>query len=58
MRIKMALWPWVVCLKITVHKGIGTHSTSQSLAMNFDRSSVSLRLNMEKLSLIMLTSRM
>ena len=29
-----------------VYKGIGKHSSSQSPAMNFDRSAVSLRLNM------------
>ena len=29
-----------------VYKGIGKHSSSQSPAMNFDRSAVSLRHNM------------
>ena len=31
---------------MTVYNGIGEHSSSQSQAMNFDRSSVSLKLNM------------
>ena len=31
---------------MTVYKGIGGHSSSQSTAMNFDRLAVSLRLNM------------
>ena len=31
---------------MTVYKGIGKHSSSQSRAMNFDRSAASLRLNM------------
>ena len=36
----------VAHLRITVYKGIGKHSSSQSPAMNFDRSAVSLRLYM------------
>ena len=43
---KRAIGPWVAHLRMTVYKGIGKHSSSQSLAMNFDRSAVSLRLNM------------
>ena len=38
--------PLVAHLKMTVYKGIGEHSSSQSPTMNFDRSIVSLRLNM------------
>ena len=36
------------------YKGIGKHSSTQSPAMNFDRSAVSLRLYMEKFLLIFL----
>ena len=36
---------WVTHLRMTVYKGIGKHSSSQSLAMDCDRSAVSLRLN-------------
>ena len=38
--------PWVAHLRMTVYKGIGKYSSSQSPAMNFDRSAVSIRLNM------------
>ena len=31
---------------MTVYKGIGEHTSSQSPAMNYDKSSISLRLNM------------
>ena len=42
-----SLWETLVThLKMTVYKGIGKHSFSQSPAMKFDRSAVSLRLNM------------
>ena len=34
-------------LRMTVYKGKGKHSSSQSPAMNFDRSAVSLRLYMD-----------
>ena len=37
--------PWNDHLRMTVYKGIGKHSSSQSPAMNFDSSGVSLRLN-------------
>ena len=40
---KRALWPWVAHLRMTVYKGIGEHSSSQSPAMNFDRSAVSFK---------------
>ena len=43
---KRALGPWVAHLRMTVYKGIGKHSSSQSPAMNFDGSAVSLRVNM------------
>ena len=45
MKNKRALGPWVAHLRMTVYKGVGEHSSSQSPAMNFDRSAVSLRLN-------------
>ena len=35
---------WFSHLRMTVYKSIGKHSSSQSPAMNFDRSEVSLRL--------------
>ena len=41
---KRALGPWFAHLRMTVHMGIGKHSSSQSPAMNFDRSAISLRL--------------
>ena len=41
-------------LRMIVYKGIGKYSSSQTPAMNFDRSAVSLGLHMEKFSLIML----
>ena len=34
-------------LRMTVYKGVGKHSSSQSPAMNCDRSAVSLRLYMD-----------
>ena len=43
---KRALGPWVAHLRMTVYKGIEEQSSSESPAMNFDRSAVSLRLNM------------
>ena len=43
---KRALGPWFAHLRMTVYKGIGRHSSSQSPVMNFDRSAVSLRRNM------------
>ena len=46
---------WMALLRITAYKGIGKHSSHSSPAMNFDRSAVSLRLNMEKFPFIMLT---
>ena len=33
--------PWVAHMKMTVYKGIGQHISSQSQAMNCDRSAVS-----------------
>ena len=45
---KRTLRPLVACLRITVYQGIGKHSSSLSPAMNFDSSTVSLSLNMEK----------
>ena len=39
-------WALVAPLRMTVFKDIGEHSFSQSPAMNYDRSAVSLRLNM------------
>ena len=45
-RNNRALGPCVAHLRMTVYKGIGNHSSSQCPAMNFDRSAVSLRLNM------------
>ena len=42
---KMLLRSWVAHLTMTVYKGIGEHSSSQSPAMNYDRSAVSLRFN-------------
>ena len=44
---KRTLVPWVPHLRMTVYKGLGKHSYSQSPAMNFDRSAVSLRLCMD-----------
>ena len=44
-KTKRALAPWVAHLRITVYTGKGEHSSSQSPAMNFDTSAVSLRLN-------------
>ena len=41
---KRALGPWVAHMRMTVYKGIGKHSSTQSPAINFDRSAVSLRL--------------
>ena len=41
---KRALGPWVAHLRKTVYKGVGEHSSSQSPAMSFDRSAISLRL--------------
>ena len=43
---KRVLGPWVARLRVTVYKGIRKHSATQSPAMNFDRSAVSLRLYM------------
>ena len=45
---KRALGPWVPHLRMTVYKGIGEQSSSQSPAtcLNFDILAVSLRLNM------------
>ena len=40
---KRALGPWVAHLRMIVYKGIGKHSSSQSQAMNFDRSAVTSR---------------
>ena len=47
---KRALGPWVAHLRMTVYKGIGKHSSTQSPAINFDRSAVSLRLYMVMLT--------
>ena len=49
---KRALGHWVAHLRMTVYKGIGEHSSSQSPAMSFDRSEVSLRLNMGYVDII------
>ena len=38
--------PWVAHLRMTVYKGIGKHSSTQSPVINFDRSVGSLRLYM------------
>ena len=38
--------PLVFHLRMPVYKGIGKHRSFQSPAMNFDRSAISLRLNM------------
>ena len=46
MENKRALWPWDVRLRMTIYKGIGEHISSQSPAMKYDRSAVSLKLNM------------
>ena len=43
---KRALRPWVTHLRMTAYKGIEKQSSSQSPIMNFDRSTVSLKLNM------------
>ena len=53
--LQVGLGPWMAHLRITAYKGIGKHSSHSSPAMNFDRSAVSLRLNMENCPLIMLT---
>ena len=42
---KRALGPWVTHLRITVYKGLGEHSSSQSPTMNFYRSAVLLSVN-------------
>ena len=49
---KKALGPWVAHLRMTVYKGIGKLSSSQSPAMNFDTLIVLLRLYMEKFPLV------
>ena len=41
-QIKEGLGPSGAHLRMTVYKGIGEHSSSQSPAMNFNRSAVSL----------------
>ena len=43
---KRVIGPCVAHLRMTVYKGIREQSSSQSPAMSFDRSAVSLRLNM------------
>ena len=43
---KRALGHRVARLRMTVYKGIGKPSSSQSQTINFDRSALSLRLNM------------
>ena len=50
------LGSWVAHLRMTVYKGKGKQSCSQSPVMNFDKSVVSLSHYMEKFPLIMLTS--
>ena len=42
---KRTFGPWIAHLRMTVYKGIGKHSSSQSPTMNFDRSAASIRLN-------------
>ena len=44
---KRTLGPWIDHLGMTVYKDIGKHSSLQSQAMNFDRSAVSIRLNVD-----------